>query len=107
MSTTTAETKSAMTEQQDKMVKRILFLRNPFDVLEVNPETPTDKVRRKYRRLTLLVHPDKCKHPQATEAAASLSKALAILEDPEKRKPFFEITEAARRKVIDTWERNG
>ena len=32
---------------------------NPYEVLQIDPETPIEDIRRKYRRLSILVHPDK------------------------------------------------
>lgn len=35
------------------------FNLNPFEVLQVEPDTPLDEIRTKYKRLSILVHPDK------------------------------------------------
>ncbi|VVC87468.1 unnamed protein product [Leptidea sinapis] len=35
------------------------FNLNPFEVLQVEPEATLDEIKRKYRRLSILVHPDK------------------------------------------------
>ena len=32
---------------------------NPFDVLQVTPETPLEEIKKQFRRLSILVHPDK------------------------------------------------
>ena len=32
---------------------------NPFEVLMIEPSAPMEEVRKKYRRLSILVHPDK------------------------------------------------
>jgi len=32
---------------------------NPFEVLQVDPESSIDELKTKYRRLSILVHPDK------------------------------------------------
>merc|ERR1711953_792616 len=32
---------------------------NPYEVLQIDPELPFDEVKKKYRRLSILVHPDK------------------------------------------------
>lgn len=34
--------------------------------------------------MSLLVHPDKCSHPQAQQAFVKLNKAFKELQDPEK-----------------------
>lgn len=35
------------------------FNLNPFEVLNVDPDQPLDEIRTKYKRLSILVHPDK------------------------------------------------
>jgi DnaJ family protein C protein 8 len=89
----------------ERMIKKILYLKNPYDQLGVRPETASDAVRKQYRRLTLQVHPDRCSHPQAGEAAAALSRAIAIVESAEQRRPYAEVMARARQKTIDAWER--
>lgn len=32
---------------------------NPFEVLQVDPEMPIEDIRKKFRRFSILVHPDK------------------------------------------------
>ncbi|KAJ6952514.1 GPALPP motifs-containing protein 1 [Populus alba x Populus x berolinensis] len=44
------------------------------------------KLLLRYWKLSLLVHPDKCSHPQAHQAFVKLNKAFKDLQDPEKRK---------------------
>lgn len=38
----------------------------------------------RYWKISLLVHPDKCSHPQANQAFIKLNKAFKELQDPEK-----------------------
>lgn len=51
---------------------------------------------RRYRKISLMVHPDKCKHPRAEDAFGICKKVLAELQDEDKRKFYVEIMEAAR-----------
>ncbi|GFH24843.1 J domain-containing protein, partial [Haematococcus lacustris] len=55
---------------RDNEVNRILwaFKLNPFEKLNLRFDAPIEDVRKQYRKLSLMVHPDKCKHPQATAA---------------------------------------
>lgn len=59
-----------------------------YAVLRAARTTPAADVRSNYRRLSLLVHPDRCRHPAATEAAAAVNRAHAILSDPLKKKLY-------------------
>lgn len=89
----------------DKLVKKILFFKNPYDVLESQHEMSMDEIRSHYKRLTLMVHPDKCLHPQAGDAISALSKAMKICENPSQRMPFVEVVEKAREKVTQDWQK--
>ncbi|KAJ0084854.1 hypothetical protein Patl1_30229 [Pistacia atlantica] len=58
--------------ERDNEVLRILscFKLNPFEYLNLPFDATPDDIKKQYRKLSLLVHPDKCKHPQAKEAFA-------------------------------------
>ncbi|RLN41024.1 hypothetical protein C2845_PM01G09990 [Panicum miliaceum] len=73
--------------ERDNEVLRILgcFKLNPFEHLKLSFDSSPDEVKKQYRKLSLLVHPDKCKHPQAQEAFAALAKAQQLLLDPQER----------------------
>ncbi|KAL3737071.1 hypothetical protein ACJRO7_025920 [Eucalyptus globulus] len=83
-----AEAESANEAERFEEVTRIVGAEvdNPYDVVGVNHNMSTDKVKKRYWRLSLLVHPDKCSHPQANEAFIKLNKAFKDLQDPDKRK---------------------
>ena len=63
---------------------------NPHDVLEVGPEASEAEIKRKYRMLSIMVHPDKNKHDQekARDAFGQLEKAYRLLTDVDKRRTF-------------------
>ncbi|CAM6087700.1 unnamed protein product [Calypogeia fissa] len=80
---------------RDNEVLRVLscFKLNPFEHLNLPFTATPEDVRRQYRNvhlhllfnLSLLVHPDKCKHPKAKEAFAALAKAQQLLLDASER----------------------
>lgn len=41
---------------------------NPYDILEIGPEASEEEIKKKYRMLSMLVHPDKNKHEKAPDA---------------------------------------
>ena len=49
------------TQQIDRLLRPGCTYRNlnPYEVLMVNPEDSMDDVKKKFRRLSILVHPDK------------------------------------------------
>ncbi|XP_078442855.1 chaperone DnaJ-domain superfamily protein [Wolffia australiana] len=73
--------------ERDNEVGRILscFKLNPFEHLNLPFDSNLEDVKKQYRKLSLLVHPDKCKHPQAKEAFGALAKAQQLLLDPQER----------------------
>ena len=59
---------------RDNEVTRIIFAFkiNPYEQLNLRFDASLEDVRRQYRKLSLLVHPDKCSHPEARQAFESL-----------------------------------
>ncbi|XP_008801053.1 dnaJ homolog subfamily C member 8-like [Phoenix dactylifera] len=87
--------------ERDNEVIRILscFKLNPFEHLKLSFDSAADDVKKQYRRLSLLVHPDKCKHPQAKEAFAALAKAQQLLLDPQEREYLLSQINAAKEEL--------
>lgn len=86
------EAASANEAERFEEVTRIMQaeLDSPYDVLGVNRNMSADNIKRRYWKLSLMVHPDKCSHPQAHQAFVTLNKAFKDLLDPEKRKALDE-----------------
>ena len=55
---------------------------NPYEVLQVDPDLDFSEVKKKYRRMSILVHPDKNQDDvdRAQAAFDALKKAFALLE---------------------------
>ncbi|KAL0645702.1 hypothetical protein Bca4012_043993 [Brassica carinata] len=81
-----AEVASSNEAERFEEVTRIMEAEadSPYDVLGVNHNMAADNMKKRYWKLSLLVHPDKCSHPQAQEAFVLLNKAFKELQDPEK-----------------------
>ncbi|WMV56259.1 hypothetical protein MTR67_049644 [Solanum verrucosum] len=93
--------------ERDNEVNRILscFKLNPFDYLNLSFDSSMDEVKRQYRKLSLLVHPDKCKHPQAKEAFGALAKAQQLLLDPQERDYILNQVNAAKEELRAKWKK--
>ena len=57
------------TQQIDRLLRPGSTYRNlnPFEVLQIDPHTKMDEIKKKYRRMSILVHPDKnpvCVHTE-------------------------------------------
>nr|XP_034959812.1 dnaJ homolog subfamily C member 14 [Zootoca vivipara] len=61
---------------------------NPFQVLRLEATASDAELKRAYRHLAVLVHPDKNKHPRAEEAFKVLRAAWDIVSNPERRKEY-------------------
>ncbi|GJP54839.1 hypothetical protein CLOM_g13868 [Closterium sp. NIES-68] len=63
--------------ERDNEVNRVLacFKLNPFEQLNLPFDAKVEDVKKQYRKVSLMIHPDKCKHPQAREAFDVVAKA--------------------------------
>jgi len=79
---------------------------NPYEVLQIDPETPIEDIRRKYRRLSILVHPDKNQDDveRAQAAFDAVKKSYALLDDEKTRKKCEEIVEEAKGRTQQNME---
>lgn len=68
-------------------VERILApdVGNAYELLRLRVGASAEMLKKRYWKLSLLVHPDKCTHPQAHEAFTALNQAFKDLQDPTKR----------------------
>ncbi|RAL38767.1 hypothetical protein DM860_013448 [Cuscuta australis] len=86
------EAESANEAERFEEVTRIMGVEteNAYDVLGVNRNMASESMKKRYWKLSLMVHPDKCSHPQAHQAFVKLNKAFKDLQDPDKRKALDE-----------------
>jgi curved DNA-binding protein CbpA len=61
-----------------------------YAILGVDSSAATGEVKKRYMRLSLLIHPDKCSHKDAHEAFQLVSKAAKLLQDSGARKALDE-----------------
>lgn len=87
-----AEAASANEAERFEEVTRIMGIEAdcPYDILGVNQNRSPENIKKRYWKISLLVHPDKCPHPQAHQAFIKLNKAFKELQDPEKKKALDE-----------------
>ncbi|GAB2242425.1 hypothetical protein Droror1_Dr00019200 [Drosera rotundifolia] len=93
--------------ERDNEVVRILscFKLNPFEYLNLPFSASPEDVRKQYRKLSLLVHPDKCKHPQAKEAFGALAKAQQLLLDSQEKDYILSQVTAAQEELLMKWKK--
>lgn len=74
---------------------------NPFEVLLVDPNEPVEQCKKQYKKLSILLHPDKNPddRERAQKAFDALNKAYKLLEDEKSREKALEVVEEAKFKV--------
>ncbi|KAL3503999.1 hypothetical protein ACH5RR_033840, partial [Cinchona calisaya] len=90
--TLVAEVESSNEAERFEEITRIMGAEvdSPYDILRVNKDMSAENMKKRYWKLSLMVHPDKCSHPQAHQAFVKLNKAFKDLQDPDKRKALDE-----------------
>jgi len=76
------------TPDQVQQVRRILRVKDYYDILEVPRDAGEDSIKKAYKKLALKLHPDKNKAPGAEEAFKKLSKAVQCLTDSNKKEVY-------------------
>jgi curved DNA-binding protein CbpA len=59
-----------------------------YAVLDVEPAASDEEIKRAYRHLAKLYHPDLSLHPEATERFLRIQQAYEVLSDPVRRTGF-------------------
>jgi len=88
--------------QRDLEVERILkaFKLNPYEILDIRTNATAEEIKKRYRHLSLYIHPDKATHPKASEAFDLLKKAEAELSEPKKREEIDAVIAQARTLLL-------
>lgn len=63
-------------------------MKNYYYILEVSKTASAEEIKRAYRRLALLYHPDKNPHPTAEQVFKEINEAYDVLGDAEKRQRY-------------------
>lgn len=70
------------------LVEEVGIQQSFYDVLQVDKAAPVADIRRAYRKLSLVLHPDKNQSPDAEGKFRQLVQINEILKDAEKRKKY-------------------
>lgn len=66
---------------------------NLYNILELNKTCTQEDIKKAYRRLVLVTHPDKCTLPNAHEKFIDIQNAYEILSSPDKRREYDELND--------------
>lgn len=90
-------------QQIDRLLRpgSTYFNLNPFEVLQLEPDTSLDEIKKKYRRLSILVHPDKNMDDseRAQQAFEIVNRAWKTLENDDTRKKCLDIYQEAKERT--------
>uniref|UniRef100_A0A8C4DNI8 DnaJ homolog subfamily C member 8 n=1 Tax=Dicentrarchus labrax TaxID=13489 RepID=A0A8C4DNI8_DICLA len=77
------------------------FNLNPFEVLQIDPEATDDELKKRFRALSILVHPDKNQGDpdRAQKAFEAVDKAYKLLLEPEQKKRALDVIHAGKEYV--------
>uniref|UniRef100_A0A146P4D0 DnaJ homolog subfamily C member 8 n=1 Tax=Fundulus heteroclitus TaxID=8078 RepID=A0A146P4D0_FUNHE len=77
------------------------FNLNPFEVLQLDPEATDEEVKKRFRALSILVHPDKNQDdPERSQKAFEVvDKSYKLLLDPEQKKRAVDVIQAGKEYV--------
>ncbi|CRK87993.1 CLUMA_CG001779, isoform A [Clunio marinus] len=62
--------------------------KDPYSILGVNPNCSQEQIRKHYKKIAVLVHPDKNKQPGAEEAFKVLQRSFELIGEPESRQHY-------------------
>lgn len=62
--------------------------KDAYSILGVSPECSQEQIRKHYKKIAVLVHPDKNKQPGAEEAFKVLQRSFELIGEPENRKSY-------------------
>ncbi|KAJ1608638.1 DNAj-like protein [Cryptosporidium canis] len=72
---------------------------NAYEVLGLPVDSEAAVISRKYRKLSLLIHPDKTRHEKAREAFETVRRAYEELQQAENRTKYREVWKRAEELV--------
>ena len=92
---------------RDAEVDRILscFKLNPYEHLNLRFDATEDDIRRAFRKVSLMVHPDKCKHVNAKAAFDAIGQAQQLLGQEDVKKELDFNLDRAREAVVKAWKK--
>lgn len=70
-----------------------------YELLQISPDATEGEVTKQYRKLSVMIHPDKCQLEGASEAFQILAKAYADTKDASYKDKFGDVIKEARRRV--------
>lgn len=90
-------------QQIDRLLRpgSTYFNLNPFEVLQIEPSATVEEIKKRYRALSILVHPDKNQDnkDRAQTAFDTINRAWKTLENDVTRKKCLDVYEEAKERT--------
>lgn len=77
-----------MSNEAGELIRKIQGASNYYEILGVERDATEAQIKKAYRKLALVLHPDKCKLPGAEECFKSLSTAYSCLSNQSSRQSY-------------------
>lgn len=79
---------------------------NPFVILDLPPTATPEDIKQRYRKLSSLVHPDKCTDSRARLGFEEIHRGYDQLKNAKTRKNVISLIEVIKSKVEQQWKVN-
>uniref|UniRef100_A0A7S1L3B4 J domain-containing protein n=1 Tax=Neobodo designis TaxID=312471 RepID=A0A7S1L3B4_NEODS len=80
--------------QGSDVIRRVMASKDHYVTLGVSKQATADEISKAYKKLSLLLHPDKCTHPEAADAFKKVSQAKTVLSNPSLREAYVRYGDA-------------
>eukprot|EP00746_Dinoflagellata_sp_MGD_P099038 gnl/MRDRNA2_/MRDRNA2_40276_c0_seq1.p1 gnl/MRDRNA2_/MRDRNA2_40276_c0~~gnl/MRDRNA2_/MRDRNA2_40276_c0_seq1.p1 ORF type:complete len:282 (+),score=80.45 gnl/MRDRNA2_/MRDRNA2_40276_c0_seq1:104-949(+) len=90
-------------EQVERLTAKVF--NSAYEVLQCGPDITEAELTKRYKQLSIMIHPDKCKHENAAEAFQVLAKAYQDIKDPAYKDKYIDIIDVARKRVKERREK--
>lgn len=74
------EVKVEYTAEQEEAVKRIKKCKDYYEILSISKDATDSEIKKAYKKLALLLHPDKNKCPGASESFKAIGKSSVFIQ---------------------------
>ncbi|KAG5437780.1 hypothetical protein PCANB_000493 [Pneumocystis canis] len=91
------------TQKQKAIVDRVRKCKHTayYEILDIKKTADDSEIKKSYRKLALLLHPDKNAVPGADEAFKLVSRAFQVLSDPQKRAAYDQYGDSLDSRATD------
>ncbi|GFE53034.1 hypothetical protein BaOVIS_004380 [Babesia ovis] len=79
---------------------------SPYQVLQLKHNATEDEIKKRYRKMSLMIHPDKFKHEKAQDAFNVLLNAFNEIQQSDSKEKYKQVYEEAKKVVYKRYKAN-